>query len=148
MNSLDLPPVWLAFFMAIAFVVSRFVPGLAFDLPMQGVVTLVIFVAGLVLMAAAVYELTRAKTTFIPKRDPNALVTSGVFRLTRNPIYLGDALVLTSTVLWLNSGVGLILVPAFVWVIQQRFINAEEATLKKKYASQFDGWAKKTRRWV
>jgi len=148
MNGLDIPPIWLAAFMVLAWVVARLVPGLAFNLPWQGIIALVLLVAGLMLMAAAIYEMTRANTTFVPRRDPGALVTSGVFRLTRNPIYLGDALVLTSTVLWLNSGVGLVLVPVFAWVIRRRFINAEEATLKSKYAAQFDDWAKKTRRWV
>ncbi len=49
-----------------------------------------LFVAGLLLTVLAMTEMARAKTTIIPRKDPNALVTSGIFRFTRNPIYLGD----------------------------------------------------------
>ncbi len=148
MNGIDLPPIWLAGFILLAWVISYFAPGMTLDFPWQGVIALLLLVIGLVLTGLAVFEMMRAKTTVIPRRDPNALVTSGIFRLTRNPIYLGDALMLTGAVVWLQTGPGIVLIPAFVWLIRRRFIDGEEAGLQAKFGDDFDQWKARTRRWI
>ena len=89
-----------------------------------------------------------ARTTVIPRRNPAALVTGGVFRLTRNPIYLGDAALLTGAILWWDAPAALPLVPAFVWLITRRFIRDEEARLRAAFGADFDRWAARVRRWL
>jgi protein-S-isoprenylcysteine O-methyltransferase Ste14 len=89
-----------------------------------------------------------ARTTVIPRRDPSALVTGGVFGWSRNPIYLADAIVLTGAVLWLDAVLALPLVAVFVWLIQTRFIRDEEARLTLAFGPEFDLWAARVRRWV
>jgi protein-S-isoprenylcysteine O-methyltransferase Ste14 len=148
MNGLDLPPIWLAGFIALAWMISYLVPGMTLDIPWQGVIALLLLAVGLVLTGLAVFEMMRAKTTVIPRRDASALVTSGIFRFTRNPIYLGDAFMLTGAVVWLQAGPGIVLIPAFVWLIRRRFIDGEEAGLQAKYGEVFDQWKAKTRRWI
>lgn len=102
---------------------------------------------GLALMGAAILQMARHRTTVIPRRDPSALVTAGVFSLSRNPIYLGDALILLGAILWLDAGLALPLVASFVWLIQTRFIRDEEARLTLAFGPEFDLWAARTRRW-
>ncbi|MGJ8584536.1 MAG: methyltransferase family protein [Marinosulfonomonas sp.] len=147
-RGLDLPPIWLIGFIALAWWISTVMPGVSLSFPWQGAVAMALFLIGILLTGLAAFEMARARTTIIPHRTPDALVTSGVFRWTRNPIYLGDVLILTSFVLWFQVAAGLFLVPVFMWVIRRRFIDQEEQGLRAKFAGDFEDWQKKTRRWM
>lgn len=143
----DWPPVWTGLFLGLAW-------GLSWALPMVvfGVAGDVgggfLVLAGLVLMALAVWELGRVRTTIIPRRVASHLVTAGVFRFSRNPIYLGDALVLVGACLILDSILGFLLVPLFVWVINTRFIEGEETHLLQAFGAEFTEWSEQVRRWL
>lgn len=143
----DWPPVWLGLHLVAAWGVAQVVPlkifGVAGDV---GGALLVL--AGLFLMALAVWEMGRARTTIIPRRVARSLVTSGVFRFSRNPIYLGDSLVLMGVCLSLDTILGLALVPLFVWTINARFIEGEEASLRQEFGSTYKNWSAVVRRWV
>ncbi|MEV8468625.1 isoprenylcysteine carboxylmethyltransferase family protein [Fluviibacterium sp. DFM31] len=145
---LDWPPLWLALFLGLARVQSQSLPlggfpGAGFDL-LAGLC----IGAGLIVMALAVLELRRQRTTILPHRVPDQLAQQGIFRRSRNPIYLGDALVLTGFVLYWDAVPSLLLVPLFMWVITDRFIQKEEATMAEKFGPQFDAYTAKTRRWI
>lgn len=144
---LDLPPVWLLFFITLAWAQNVFLPGLSVRSGFSVTLGQILLATGFLLMFAAVFEMSRAKTTVMPKQTASALVTSGVFRLTRNPIYLGDALVLGGCALmW--GGWTIVLVPVFGMVITRRFILGEEAGLKQEFGSAFEDWARRTPRWI
>jgi len=148
MKKLDYPPIWLAACLALVWALGQLFPGLAFSFPGQGVIAVVLLVDGLVAMGLAVFEMTRAKTTVIPRQEPSALVTSGIFRLSRNPIYLGDLVVLAAAVVWWAPILGLPLLYIFPKIIVARFINGEEATLRAQFGDEFAQWSKNTRRWL
>lgn len=148
MKALDYPPVWLIGAIAITWALVYFFPQTQVSLPAQKLVAQTLLGAGLVLMGLAVFEMTRAKTTIIPRYDPNALVTSGIFRFTRNPIYLGDLLVLGAGIFWWGSVSALPLLWIFKNTIENRFINGEEAKMTEHFGADFEKWAKKTRRWI
>ncbi len=144
---LDWPPVWLIAALSIVWMLDR-VAGAGFFGPAGHRVGTFIMLAGFALMGIAVVQMMLARTTFIPRADPSALVTGGIFRLSRNPIYLGDALVLAGVILRLDVPLALPLVLIFMAVIQRRFILAEEAKLRIHFGPQFDAWAARTRRWI
>jgi protein-S-isoprenylcysteine O-methyltransferase Ste14 len=108
----------------------------------------ILVLAGLGLMALAAWEMTRARTTFVPRRVASQLVTSGVFRLSRNPIYLGDSLVLIGACLILGNPLALAVLPLFVWIINTRFIEGEEASLTREFGNEYKEWCAAVRRWV
>lgn len=137
------PPVWLVIFAGLAFLAGRMAP-----MPTAPAPGWALGAAGLALMALAAVTMLRAGATVDPTRRPTALVTHGVFRLTRNPIYLGDALILGGLCLIWQPLAGLVLVPGFMLVIQRRFIRQEEAWLRARDAAAFDAWAARTRRWL
>lgn len=148
MKALDYPPVWLVGALAITWALVYIFPQTQVSLPAQELVAQTLLGAGLVLMGLAVFEMTRAKTTIIPRHDPNALVISGIFRFTRNPIYLGDLLVLGAGIFWWGSVSALPLLWIFKSTIENRFINGEEAKMTEHFGADFEKWAKKTRRWI
>ncbi len=144
---IDLPPVWLAAFLAAVW-------GLDWVMPLNlfGRVGEVL-AAGLALIGAGLFggalrAFARARTTVIPHRMPQALITSGVFRLSRNPIYLADAGFLTAAILWWDVPQALPLVPLFMVLIRNRFIRGEEARLRAVFGDAFDDWAARVRRWL
>lgn len=144
MKWIDLPPIWLAGFIAAAYLLGDPV-GLGAWGRLPGIL---LILTGVGLMGLAVIEMARHRTTVIPHRDPDRLVASGIFGLTRNPIYLGDALVLTGCIFLFGSPVTLVLVPAFMIVIRQRFILPEEERLRAGFGAEFDAYAKRVRRWI
>ncbi len=99
-------------------------------------------------MALAAYEMRRQKTTIIPGAEVSHLVTTGIFSRSRNPIYLGDVLVLTGFILKWEAALALPLIPLLFWVLETRFIRREEDYLRRKFRADFARYAQKTRRWV
>lgn len=144
---IDIPPTWLGLALAAVWGLDRVLPLHVFGALGDGAGS-VLMVLGLALMAAAVLQMMLARTTFIPRRDPAALVTGGVFRLSRNPIYLGDALVLFGFILWRDVPLALPLVPLFMAFIAGRFIRGEEERLRARFGEIFELWAARTRRWL
>lgn len=144
---LDLPPVWLLLSLALVWALDRVLPWGLFG-PLGRTVGATMIVAGLALMTAAAGQMLARRTTVIPKNDPSALVTGGIFRLSRNPIYLGDALVLAGAILWWDVPHGVPVLFAFMALIQHRFILDEEARLRRGFGPAFEDWAARTGRWI
>lgn len=149
LDLIDLPPIWLFGHIAAAWALSLV------SIPVFGPVfgwigdrsgpTLVGL--GIVAALGAAAQMALARTSVIPRRNPSSMVTSGLFRWSRNPIYLADVLILGGAILWLDSVMALPLVAGFVWLIQTRFIKDEEARLTMAFGPEFDLWAARTRRW-
>ncbi|MEL7212446.1 MAG: isoprenylcysteine carboxylmethyltransferase family protein [Pseudomonadota bacterium] len=145
---IDIPPVWLVLCLAIAWLQSRYYPVLSLDHPVTDFLGGILIGAGLILIAMAVVEFRKWKTTIIPHEEANALLTSGIFAKSRNPIFLADALVLTGFILRWDAVLSLPLVPIFVWWIERHFILDEERRLRSKFGVAFHRYTEKTRRWV
>lgn len=144
---LDLPPVWLMGFVAAVWIFGQVLPFPVFG-RVGDVAALVLAVIGAGLFGAALWEMGRARTPVIPHRAPSALVTTGIFGWTRNPIYLGDLLFLLAVILWLDVVLALPLAAGFIRVIRRRFIEGEEARPRTAFGAAYDAWALRVRRWV
>lgn len=140
------PPTWLFLSIVGAWLQTAWLPIL--DAGALGNWLGAVFVlAGACLMIASVLQFARARTTILPREEARVLITGGVYQLSRNPIYVADALILTGLCLRWDLG-ALIWVPIFVVVIDQRFIAGEEAGLRAKFGEHFHQWAEKVRRWI
>jgi len=147
MKHLDYPPLWLIGAIALTGLIAKATPGLGFG-RWGGLVGTFLIAAGIVLTVAAVLEFRKARTTVIPGRNPSALITSGVFRYSRNPIYLADVFFLTGVIFWWNAVLALPLVPGFIWVIRARFITWEEARLSETFGAGYEAYKDHTGRWM
>lgn len=92
----------------------------------------------------------RGKTTIHPMHPENssALVTYGIYRLTRNPMYCGMAALLLAWAAYLQSPLSVAGVAAFVLYITQFQIKPEERVLEKLFGEEFRRYASQVRRWL
>lgn len=153
MKWLDMPPVWLLAALGVVWWQSTSLTfGLSFG-QTQGLLWAdfvggVLVGAGIVLILLAVMEFRRIKTTIIPHETPERLIQSGIFKRSRNPIYLGDLLILTGFILSWDAVLSLPLVPILMWVLETRFVLPEEDRMRRKFRANFARYAEKTRRWL
>lgn len=145
----DLPPVWLLGFVAASWAIAARDPlDLGFGGPWAQFAGGLLVGGGLILMGLAVIEMRKWRTTVVPHREADHLVTSGIFRRSRNPIYLGDTLILAGFILRLDAPLALPLLPLFVWLIERRFILPEEDRLRRKFRMDFARYERDVRRWI
>src|SRR5215212_5294539 len=134
------PPVVALLFIALAYFLGRFVP-IPFVVPMvvRNIGLLLTFI-GFLLGVGAFIEFRRVRTTLDPHGSAKQVVTSGIYRFTRNPIYLGFLLMVIG--LPLNSGYywGIILAPLYMLVMNGLIIRHEEAYLEKKFGNAYSGY--------
>ncbi len=142
----DTPPVWLVLCIALAWVQARSLPLLPAPWPLRWAGAAAML-AGIALFVAASREFRRHRTSIIPRERPAALLTTGPFAYSRNPIYLADALILAGLVLRWDLA-SLPLVAAFVILISRRFIRGEEAGCAAAFGPAWQAYATRVRRWL
>jgi protein-S-isoprenylcysteine O-methyltransferase Ste14 len=110
----------------------------------------VVLLLGITVAVAGVVQFRRSRTTVNPLAPVNAsaIVDSGVYRLSRNPMYLGMALALGSLALWWASAAGAALVPLFCLYLTQFQIKPEERVLLAKFGPPYASYMKQVRRWL
>lgn len=150
MNPLIPPPIVAAIVGVLMWAVNRWLELGRVESAFQTPAAIVLFVAGLLLMLVAVASFVAAKTTVNPLRPSRAssLVTTGIFRLSRNPIYLGDLLVLAALAVWLGNVVNLLLLVPFVWYINRFQIIPEERALADRFGAGYVAYCARVRRWL
>jgi protein-S-isoprenylcysteine O-methyltransferase Ste14 len=104
--------------------------------------------AGIWLNLSADGAFHRAGTTVRPYEQSAALMTEGVFRVSRNPMYLGFALLLAGVAILLGSLTPWIVLPLFVLLMERLYIALEERMLKARFGSEWDAYAERVRRWI
>ena len=106
--------------------------------------------AGVLCAVLGVYCFWRHHTTINPHRPDktSALVTSGIYRFTRNPMYVGILLVLAGWALYLSHILPLLLVPLFMLYLNRFQISPEEQVLEKRFGTDFTSYRDSVRRWL
>ena len=107
-----------------------------------------LIVVGLAVVLWAARLFNRAGTTIKPFEESSALVTNGPYRFSRNPIYLGLVLALIGAGLAPGTISPFAVVPAFIWLIQRRFILPEETMLERTFGSAYAEYKRQVRRWL
>jgi len=143
-----LPPVYL-FVAIVAMVALHFMAPVWKYVPspwnLVGIVPLALGIA-LNLVAANAFRVR--ETTIKPFEESTALVTSGAFRVTRNPIYLGMALLLLGLALLMGSLTPFAPVVVFAVLMDRLFIPVEETMLETKFGEEWREYREKVRRWI
>ncbi len=110
----------------------------------------VLLAAGLALDGWALLLFRRQRTTPSPLAPGRSrtVVQSGPYRFTRNPMYLGVALLLAALCLWLGSPLSLLAIAAFVAYITRFQIQPEERALRAKFGAPYEDYCRRVRRWL
>jgi protein-S-isoprenylcysteine O-methyltransferase Ste14 len=87
-------------------------------------------------------------TTVKPDEKPTVLIETGVFKLSRNPMYLGMALLLLGAGFILGSVTSFVGVILFVAVMEMVFIPQEEKILQEQFGEEFKAYKKKVEKWL
>jgi protein-S-isoprenylcysteine O-methyltransferase Ste14 len=148
---LKIPPPVVAVMLAIGmYFSSTSFPDARFQLPMHTSIAVAICLAGLAVNAAGLLAFRRHQTTVNPLQPIRAstLVRDGIYRLTRNPMYLGMALILLGWAVQLSNATALA-GPTLLVVWLTRFqIIPEEQALRRNFPVDFDAYSSHVRRWL
>ena len=130
--------------------VHRYAVALPLDLPLGVRIgsASVAGVLGLVLMGGAVVRFRRTGQDPKPWTPTPEIVAAGVYRLTRNPMYLGMAMIQAALGIGLGNGWILVLVPALVAIVHVTAVRHEESYLTRKFGERYTRYKAAVRRWI
>ena len=142
------PPVWLLLGLIAIFALNEFYPLLRFTSLAAQVGGGMVIVVGLLLLVSANGLFVRAGTGVIPFRNVSSLVTGGIYRYTRNPMYLGMVAVLLGCALTVGAASALVVPLVFAVIVEFRFIRPEEQMLLGLFPDDYPAYCKRVRRWL
>jgi protein-S-isoprenylcysteine O-methyltransferase Ste14 len=142
------PPVWFLLSLIAMVALHRWLPIVRLVSPPVSYAGIVLVVAGLAISATAANAFRRAGTPVIPFERSTTLVTGGLYRYTRNPMYLGLVLILFGVAIMLGTLGAFLPIPVFVWIIQTRFIAGEERFLEEIFGEEYLALKRRVRRWI
>lgn len=144
------PPLVVALFGYAMWLLAGRLPFGQFAFALQRPLAALVALAGLGLMTVAAWTMFRARTTVNPLKPERAahLVTCGVFARSRNPIYLGDALILLALALGFGNWLNFLLLPLFVAFIGRFQIAPEERALQRLFGDEYRAYCARVRRWL
>jgi len=143
-----IPPAWFLLAIALMVGLSMLAPGprlLEFPLRYIGVGVMLI---GLALVALPAVYFARFHTPIHPGHTPTALITTGPYRFSRNPIYAGMFVALLGIAILLGVTTPIIAPFIFVAIIRMLFIKREEAICREQFGQDYTEYCEKVRRWV
>ncbi len=143
-----LPLAWMSMALMASYALDRWYP-IATVIPRPfHWAGLALTVPGLALLFHSAVLFIRQKTGLLPFSEASSLVSSGLYRFSRNPMYLGMLVFLLGVALFLGSVSALYPVIVFGWIIHYRFIRNEELFLAERFGEEYKAYRKKVRRWI
>ena len=142
------PPIVTLVFAALIYFSSEWSPSIVFR--GQNLISLFLMMLGFLVLLIAISAFIKLKTTINPLKPEAAssLVTMGIFRISRNPMYLGMLLLIIS--LWIKTGavLGFILVAGFIAYLNYFQILPEERAMKGLFSDKYKTYCQQVRRWL
>ena len=148
---LKIPPPLLALICAIVmWGISKMFRYASVESGVTGPLSLFVLIVGLAIGLSAIVSFRKAKTTVNAMKPQNTtrLVDAGIYKLSRNPMYLGVLLILTSGAIWSGNSINLAVLIFFVGYITKFQIVPEEKALAELFPENFVAYKSKVRRWI
>jgi protein-S-isoprenylcysteine O-methyltransferase Ste14 len=114
----------------------------------QQAIALVVLAGGLLLMGWGLATFRRANTPVIPVRSARLVVTSGPYKYTRNPMYLGLTTAYFGLALLVNQAWPIVLLPLVLVALTVFVIEREERHLTRLFGAEYDAYRARVRRWL
>lgn len=144
------PPIVALLLALLAWAVSPGVPIMAFPVAVPPAVGMAVGLVGLLIEGAGAVSFVRARTSVDPThpRSASRLVVTGIYRFTRNPMYVGDALLLLGWAFYLSNALAFAAVPLFILYMDRFQIRAEERAMSECFGDAYAAYRSRVRRWV
>ncbi len=147
---IKLPILLVALFMTAMGIMDYLNTDLIFYFQNKSILSIVIFLIGVTIIGIGGFVFKREKTTVNPMFPERAtfLVTTHIYRYSRNPMYVGFFLWLLASFLYIGNYLNIILLPFYIVLVNKLYIIPEEVALKNLFGKDFDEYKGKVRRWV
>ena len=148
---LKIPPPLVALITAVLmWRVTLFIPAATAAIPLRMPIALLFALAGMVFDLTSLAAFFRARTTVNPLKPASvsALVCTGLYRYTRNPMYCGLLLMLLGWAVYLDNLAGPLCIPLFVMYLNRFQIIPEERVLTEKFGADYTAYQAKVARWL
>jgi len=144
------PPLVMLLVGLMMWVLPRVFPALTLDWLHSTVTASAVALLGVVISLVSMVAFTRARTTMDPKHPASAsnLISTGIYRYSRNPMYLGVLLILAGWAIYLGNVLSIVSLFVFIAYITRFQIIPEERLLSQKFGVAFDNYKNKVRRWL
>lgn len=142
------PPLYYGIAFAVGVVIQQIVPLDIPALPATTPIGLTVLIAGSALCVAAVVAVVRHHTTIVPHHPVSALLTGGAYRVSRNPMYTGLALIVGGGSLIAGTWWPLILLPVALTAVRRLVIDPEERYLTTRFGPSYTTYRATVRRWL
>lgn len=147
---IKLPVVFVAIFMAIMVVLDLTVLVYKIVIPNHSILSLFIFLLGVIIIAIGGYSFRKVNTTVNPMTPEKTtqLVMTGVYNYSRNPMYIGFLFWLIACAIFLGNAVNILLLPSYMILVNKLYILPEEKILDNIFGDEFTEYKKNVRRWL
>ena len=142
------PPILALVMIVLIYLSSFFIESTTFNY--QGSLSVLVLILGLACAIPSFKLFARYKTTISPLKpsDATALVTEGMYRYSRNPMYLGLLLLTIASTIWFGTWFGIIINILFIFLINFLQIIPEEKALLEIFGEEYEEYKKNVRRWI
>ncbi len=144
------PPIQGVIIALLMWALARWTPQYSVDFQGRALLVYLFGVVGVVMEIVAGAIFLRAKTTVNPMKPENAnrLVTTGLYRISRNPMYLALLFILMAWGAHLANPLNIIMLTAWVLYITEMQIKPEEVALRDKFGKEYKAYCRRVRRWI
>lgn len=144
------PPVYGATTLLVMWLLHKHYPIHCTTAAWPVIAGIIIAAAGLLLELLAVMSFRRRRTTINPLRPDNTttLVTNGIYAFSRNPMYLGMAIILTGAALMMRCLTPIVMPVVFCMIVTLMQILPEEKILRKNFGDEFERYTETVGRWI
>ena len=143
-----MPTTWLLISIILMAVIHFLFPGTMIIPHHWNLVGIIPMVFGVIINLMADKAFHKANTTVKPFEESSSLITSGVFQISRNPMYLGFVIILIGIALLLRSLTPYLVVVAFVVLMDRAYIKTEERMMAEEFGADWETYKQGTRRWI
>jgi len=143
-----MPPTYLLIAILSMVILHLILPKIEIIPPLWNLLGILPILAGLTINLIADQAFQKSRTTIRPFEESSVLVTHGIFQISRNPMYLGLALIASGVAVLLGSLAPFLVTLAFAALIDRVFITAEERMLACRFGPSYAMYKEETRRWV
>ncbi len=148
MDKKIMPPTYFIILLFLSIGIHFVFPVIKLISPPYNYLGILIIILGIILNLWTDLLFKKKQTTVKPHKMPSFFISSGPFRISRHPMYLGMALILLGVAVFLGSLISFVFPIIFIVIMEKLFIPIEEKNLEKKFGNKYIAYKKRVRKWI